>query len=93
MAPRTVYRRLDPAQITKTLEVLLLRIEERFPGSGLANVCKDLVALARDTAARSEKVARSNLALKALIWLAIAAGVLLLVAVAQLIFTSTKDQR
>ena len=90
MAPRTVYRRLDPAQITKTLEVLLLRIEERFPGSGLANVCKDLVALARDTAARSEKVARSNLALKALIWLAIAAGVLLLVAVAQLIFTSTK---
>ena len=90
MAHRSTYRKLDPGLITKTLEALLRRIEERFPGSGLGRVCTDLVTLARDTSARSEKVARSNIALKTLIWLAIAAGVLLLVAVAQLIFTSTK---
>jgi hypothetical protein len=90
LAQRTIYRRLDPAQIVKTLEVLLRRMEERFPGSGLASVCKDLVALAHDTSTRSEKVARSNLALKSLIWLSILAGVLLLAAVARLIFTSTK---
>jgi hypothetical protein len=90
VAGASKYRRLDPSLITQTLEALLRRIEERFPGSGLGRVCTDLVTLARDTSARSEKVARSNLALKTLIWLAIAAGVLLLVAVAQLIFTSTK---
>jgi hypothetical protein len=90
LAERSKYRSLDPGHIIKTLEALLRRIEDRFPGSGLGKVCTDLMALARDTSARSEKVARSNLALRGVIWLAITAGVLLLVALAEFIFTGTK---
>ena len=85
-----MYRTLDPDRIIKTLETLRLRIEERFPGSGLANVCKDLMDLARETTARSEKIAKSNLWLRGLIWLSIAAGLSLLAAVGSMIFSSTK---
>jgi len=49
LAHRSTYRKLDPGLITKTLEALLRRIEERFPGSGLGRVCTDLVTLARDS--------------------------------------------
>ena len=34
---------LNVTQIVKTIERLQLRIAARFPGSGLANVCADLV--------------------------------------------------
>jgi hypothetical protein len=85
-----MYRTLQPAHIVRTLEALLRRIEERFPGSGLSNVCRDLVAVARDTSARSVRIARPNIALKAAIWLAIASGLGLLAAVGLLILTKTK---
>lgn len=84
------YRRLDPDLIIKSLEMLVRRIEERFPGAGLANVCRDLVALANETTERALTITRSNFLLRLVIWLAIASGLALLVAVGQIIFTSTK---
>ena len=85
-----MYRTLNPGKIISTLETLGQRITERFPGSGLASVCADLTALARETSVRSNQIARPNLWLRALIWLSIAAGVALLTAVGYVIFTSTK---
>jgi hypothetical protein len=90
VAGSSKYRRLDPALLIKSLETLVRRIEERFPGAGLANVCRDLVALARETTDRSDKINRTNILLRLLIWLSIFAGVALLLAVAQIIFSSTK---
>ena len=85
-----MYRTLEPGKIISTIETLERRISERFPGSGLAYVCTDLIALSRDTAVRAELIARRSLGLRALIWLAVIAGVSLLTAVAYTIFTSTK---
>jgi hypothetical protein len=90
LAGLSKYRSLDPALIIKSLETLVRRIEERFPGAGLAVVCRDLVDLAKETTARSHKIKRSNIWLKLLIWAAIFAGIALLTVVADVIFTSTK---
>jgi hypothetical protein len=84
------YRKLDPGLIIASLEQLVRRIEERFPGAGLANVCRDLVDLANETTERALAISRANLGLRLLIWAAIFAGLALLAAVAHLIFTSTK---
>ncbi len=55
-----MYRTLDPNRIIATLETLGDRINERFPGSGLSNVCADLVALAKQTSARIDDVERPH---------------------------------
>ena len=47
--PTTRYRALDYAEIARTLEQLHSRITERFPGSGLSNVCEELVAVGKET--------------------------------------------
>ena len=85
-----MYRTLDPARIIATLEALERRISERFPGAGLANVCADLVSLAGDTAVRASAIARRSIGLRLLIWLAVAACVLLLATLAYILVTSTK---
>ncbi|MGQ0649412.1 MAG: hypothetical protein ACT4P7_17805 [Gemmatimonadaceae bacterium] len=41
------FRALDAGEIIGTLERLNQRIEERFPGSGLGRVSRDLLGLAR----------------------------------------------
>ncbi len=43
-----MYRRLEESQILHTLGVLSQRIEERFPGSGLGKVCRELQTTARE---------------------------------------------
>ena len=59
------YRQLDAAHIIATLERLCHRIEERFPGAGLAGVGKELVSLARDCAREAESLGRPNWAVRA----------------------------
>ncbi len=49
---------LSPDQVLATIERLCLRIEERFPEAGLAQVCRSLLAVARQARARSEAIAR-----------------------------------
>jgi hypothetical protein len=80
-----MYRTLNPDKIIATLEKLEQRISERFPGSGLAKVCGELVGVARDSKAKTASAARPNLALRAGIGLVLVLGIALLGYVATLI--------
>ncbi|MDX2258919.1 MAG: hypothetical protein NW205_08385 [Hyphomicrobiaceae bacterium] len=79
------YRTLDPAALIKTLETLERRIGERFPGSGLAKVCAELVDVARQSRGKVEAARRPNLALRFGIWTFVVLGLLLLALVASII--------
>jgi hypothetical protein len=70
------YRNLASQKIVETLTTLSSRIGERFPGSGLLNVCRELTTMAEQTTERAEEIARPNISLRALIWclLALAAA-------------------
>jgi hypothetical protein len=70
----TRYRALDPARVIETIALLHLRINERFPGAGLADVCGELQEIARENSARAERIARRNVALRLAIFLLLAAG-------------------
>jgi protein-S-isoprenylcysteine O-methyltransferase Ste14 len=76
------YRTLDATQIIETLRRLDQRISERFPASGLAKVCRELVAIAETTQRKSEAIAAPNVALRAAIVAAVVGGVAGLVYVA-----------
>jgi hypothetical protein len=52
------YLALDAAEIVRTIERLGRRIEERFPGSGLGQVCGQLLATARLGSERAAAIAR-----------------------------------
>lgn len=62
------YRRLDPAEIVRTLETLNNRIEERFPGAGLARLCAELLDVARHAQDRAAWIARPQAALRVGAW-------------------------
>ncbi|MGD9829655.1 MAG: hypothetical protein AB7E70_00960 [Hyphomicrobiaceae bacterium] len=80
-----MYRRLDPDKILASLAVLEKRIDERFPGAGLARVCAELADIARQSRARIERIGRPNLMLRALTGLIIGGGALLLVYVGTIV--------
>ena len=54
------YRTLDPDKIVQTLEKLHLRIQERFPEAGLAQVCKELEHVAGETRDRARALTKPN---------------------------------
>jgi len=54
-----MYRALNPEKTTQTLQTLSKRIEERFPGASLGNVCRELLQIARETHERVNWTARS----------------------------------
>jgi hypothetical protein len=78
-------RILNPELIVQTVERLSARITERFPGSGLSEVCADLAVTARATAARIEELERPNMGLRLLAVLAVLLGAAAQVYVARLI--------
>lgn len=49
-------RRIDPAAIVDTLELLRRRIEERFPESGLLRICGDLCDLSKESILRTNAI-------------------------------------
>ncbi len=53
---------INATKVVKTLEILYARISERFPKSGLASVCSDLLATAKKTDRRARAVSRPNFA-------------------------------
>ena len=55
-----MYRALDADKIIATIERLKRRIDERFPGAGLAGVAGGLLAAARDTEQKAATLARPN---------------------------------
>jgi hypothetical protein len=63
------YRNLASQKIADTLTTLAQRIGERFPGSGLLQVCRELIVMAEQTSERADKIARPNVPLIAGIWL------------------------
>jgi hypothetical protein len=69
---------LDPTQIVRTVDALRDRIEERFPGSGLGRLAKDLHGVASMTVDRLRSVAEPHLPLR------IGVGVLIVIILAML---------
>ena len=66
-ASDTAYRTLSAAEIVKTAGRLADRVDERFPGSGLAGAARQLRATAEDTARRARALSRPYLGLRALL--------------------------
>jgi hypothetical protein len=66
---------LHPLRIIETIQALGARIEERFPGSGLARVARQQLEIARNTLARVEWVR------KPILWVRAAVGVVILLIV------------
>ncbi len=54
------YRSLDSAQIIATLDQLVHRIDERFPGSGLSAVARELHALGKFCATEAEEIGKPH---------------------------------
>lgn len=74
-----MFRTLDADKIATTLEKLRKRIEERFPGAGLADVCAELTDIARTTKARVAKISAPNIPLRLGSATVVAGGVVMLV--------------
>ena len=61
-----MYRTLSSEKLVETLDRLKLRIEERFPGAGLARVCAELRDVTAAASARADALQRPNLGLRAI---------------------------
>lgn len=70
-----MYRTLEPAKIIVTIAKLGARIAERFPDSGLSTVSEELLAVAKEGAARAEDLGKPNWALRAGITVLAVAGI------------------
>lgn len=81
MAKKSSYRELVAEDVIATIERLERRIAERFPNAGLANVCSDLLLLARENSARAHRIARSNIPLRFAVVILLALGAAALLAV------------
>jgi hypothetical protein len=68
------YRELDALEIVNTIGRLERRISERFPDANLVKVCRDLLAVARDTHGKAQRIARPNRVLQVLIVAAVLGG-------------------
>src|SRR4051812_20665135 len=73
------FRQLDSAKILETVKMLHARVEERFPGSGLGKVVRELQDVAEETATQARWIQRPHLLLR------FVAGLLSLVIIALLI--------
>jgi hypothetical protein len=80
-----MYRALDPEKVVDTISVLHRRISERFPGAGLAEVCAELNAIARENSRRALAIGRRNIPLRMLVFALLAGGLWLLARVGMLI--------
>jgi hypothetical protein len=76
------HRSLDAGSIATTIERLCQRVEVRFPGSGLAGVCRALDAIAKRAAETSAWIGRPILPLR------IAVGLLVALILAGLVVTA-----
>jgi hypothetical protein len=72
-------RTLDPQKVIDTIATLQKRIAERFPGAGLATVCGELLALAREDSVRARRIGRRNILLRLLVFALSVTGTVLFV--------------
>jgi hypothetical protein len=68
------YRSLNADRIEATLETLQQRIQERFPNRGLAQLCSQLLEIAREDKRKLAWVAQPNIWLRTGVGIAIALG-------------------
>ena len=61
-----MYRSLNAEHIIRTIEQLRVRIEERFPGSGLSKVAEELQHIGHEAVTRARWIARPLLGLRVL---------------------------
>lgn len=73
-----MYRELNAQLTTQTIEHLRRRILERFPGSGLAAVCGELLTAGLEAESKSRWIGRPNLILRAVVALVVAAALAML---------------
>lgn len=83
--------RLDPQRIEQTISQLLNRINERFPGSGLSNVCRHLLEISRGAERMTHWLGRP-------LWAFRLAGVIIMLVlvaaiIAQFFFLDWKDTK
>ena len=62
--PVAYYRRLDSERIIETVKSVQMRIEKRFPGSGLSKVVAELLKVAQETVTRTKWIQEPNLLLR-----------------------------
>ena len=85
-----MYRTLDPERIVSSLDRLTRRIEERFPGAGLATVSAELADIARETTGRVERIGRPAIVTRVIIALLLLLGFIALAGLARMIVVHTK---
>ena len=66
-----MFRHLDASEIVTTLEQLLLRIDNRFPDSGLARVGRALLETAQESVTGSSDLGRPMYLVRAAVWVLI----------------------
>jgi hypothetical protein len=59
--------RLDPERVTETISSLCLRIESRFPSSGLSKICRELHQCSLDVSEEIRKMSQPNWYFRAII--------------------------
>lgn len=72
------YRSLDSVKTVETIEALKLRITERFPSSGLSEVCEELCAIASESKDKSELIGKPDIALRVGVYFIISISLFLL---------------
>ena len=81
MKPASQYRKLDLGRTIETIDRLKLRIEDRFPSSGLSKVCSELRDIALESTATIRFIS------KPILWLRIGFGVLILIGLGTLVYS------
>jgi hypothetical protein len=71
-----MYRQLNADSVISTIETLTSRISERFPESGLSQVCSELHSLAIESKGKVLKIARPNYGLRMFVSLVVILGLL-----------------
>jgi type VI protein secretion system component VasF len=85
-----MYSTLDPSRIIASLDQLTRRIEERFPGAGLAKVSAELSDIASQTTARVAAIAKPAIFTRAAITALVLAGAATLAFLGYKILVNTK---
>lgn len=75
------YRKLDLHKTIETLELLKLRIEDRFPESGLSKVCEELRDIAKESTATIKFIS------KPIYWLRIGFGIVIVAGLGALVYS------
>ena len=74
-----MYKELKIARISSTIEKLAARIDDRFPGSGISGVCKELHQCAQDIELKIQFIAEPNRWIRSAVMLVVAVFIFTLI--------------